>query len=173
MLERTNIKLLFAYLAFAVFGLARVGLSQSIEASTAVKDSAEQHNTFKDSSLKMWHYGAQFIAGEVAFNATFFALGGNSLLGTQHQAGLGAGSIGILSSWVATPLAIHFLTEALHIKTGSWGFGILGAVLGTFAGITIFDSGTPSSIKRYLVFSLGIVTFSELFYDFAIWVSPN
>ncbi|HET6401084.1 MAG TPA: hypothetical protein VFH95_06750 [Candidatus Kapabacteria bacterium] len=125
-----------------------------------------------DSSLHVEDIAWQFLAGEVAFNSTFFVLAGPNVL--RPSAVVGPFMLGLLGAWVATPLAIHYTTTTLlHLKSGDWGFSILGAVLGSLAGIPLSDWGKPSQLKEYLGLSLGIITFAELFYDFTIWVLPS
>ncbi len=159
--------------------IPRIGCSQfrdSISHSPLVPKTFSSDSVIgvdkRDSLPHLGDMALQFLAGEAAFNVTFFSLWGNDIF-RQNGDALNPAVVGIFASWITTPLVIHYVSNLLHLKSGSWGFGILGAALGTLAGIGIFDRGNPTNTKIYLGLSLGIVTFAELFYDFTIWVSPS
>jgi len=119
----------------------------------------------KDSSLQIGDVALQFLAAEAAFNITSF-----SLFGDSFYRGLGGfgGGIGIFLSYFTVPLAIHFTTKLLQLKTGSWGWAAVGACGTSLLAGGLFLLNSKMYITRYISVSLPIISFSILIYDLTI-----
>ncbi len=108
----------------------------------------------------------QFLAGDAAFNITSFGLWGNELYKISSDNELGV--LGILASWVTVPLAIHFSSELLDVKPGSWGAAICGSIAGFFIVSTplLFYRVLPRTyLALYLGISVPIVSLAQIVYD--------
>jgi hypothetical protein len=113
----------------------------------------------------------QFIAGEVAFNPTFYSLWGNRLLTGNGN----LGAIGLLVSTFTTPLLIHFTTGELNLKQGSLPISIISAIVGVY-GVSIFAldnrvfGPNPTYLIKYFTLSLPMIAFAIVGYDLPLWV---
>gem|GEM_PF-6127509 len=110
--------------------------------------------------------GFQFLAGEIAFNATSFALWGDDL---YRDAGMNELSgLGIFVSMFTVPYSIQFISHLLHLKKGSWGWSVLGA-LSAFCLITIPLAAHVrhpiSYLDQYLIISLPLIGVAQAVYD--------
>ncbi len=113
--------------------------------------------------------GLQFLAGEAAFNITSFSLWGNDLYKPSSDNELGV--IGLLASTMTVPLAIYFSSELLGLNDGSMVYSIAGAAFGLLvASPALLLSGIipKTYLGAYLGFSLPIIAFAQLLYDFSI-----
>ena len=114
--------------------------------------------------------GLQFLAGEIAFNATSFALWADDLYRGRTDQNMLAG-MGVFVSMFTVPIAIDLTTELLHLKTGSTGWAEFGA-FGSFFLVTIPVLATIhhpiTYLDAYLGFSLPLIGTAQLVYDLTI-----
>jgi hypothetical protein len=159
------------FLAVAFCLIAEAGYAQRDSLSrvdTAHKMSFEDSIFGRgDSALSTGDMAMQFLAGEAAFNTTFFSLFGNSLLNGQNGQVTFQAGLGVLVSMATVPLAIHFTSELLGLKNGSLGGSMLGAFGGFFLVSVplLLAVRPPTYLKGYLIISLPIITFAQLVYD--------
>lgn len=138
---------------------------------SANADSVRGDSIFRKTyaTLNAGAIGWQFLAGEVAFNVTSFALWADDLY--RGSTGNELDGFGILASMVTVPLAIHFTSQLLHLKTGLVPAAMLGAFLAFFL-ITLPILATLhhpiSYLTSYLGVSLPLIGIAQLVYDLTL-----
>lgn len=140
--------------------------AQSTDSVVSSRNTETSMRGVSDSLPHVIELGLQFLGGELVFNATSFALWGNDLYKGFGQPGFGAG-LGILASMITVPLAVHFTSALLGLKSGSWPW----ASVASFAGFFLVNLSLPPAIRnhsyfsRYLFTSMPIITIAQLVYD--------
>jgi hypothetical protein len=124
-----------------------------------------------DSMPKGRDVAIQFLAGEAAFNATFFIIAGNSFThpSNPNSAFNGQAGLAIFAPVVTVPLAIALASNILQLRSGSWPLSMVGAFFGLFPiGFLLYPVGHASFAVVNLAFGIPIIAVAELVYDLTI-----
>jgi hypothetical protein len=123
-----------------------------------------------DSLPKPGDIAIQFLAGEAAFNATFFIIAGNSFSNPQYSQFNGPGALALLASVITPPLAISLVSNALNLRPGSLLASLGGAFVGLIPiGFLLYPIGHPPTFGTLnLAIGIPIVALAELAYDLTI-----